>query len=127
MKNTVTTPNIMSCNPIYYVAGPMRGYADFNFPAFDRATAHLRSLGSEVFSPAERDREKGFDPAGLEGDLSQFMTHAELRDALASDTDFICRRATHIHMLPGWAGSKGATAERALAIALGLIVEGAPA
>ena len=39
-----------------YLAGPMRGYANFNFPAFDYAAAKLRNKGFEVFSPAERDR-----------------------------------------------------------------------
>lgn len=118
--------NVTTCNPIYYVAGKMRHVAAFNFPAFDRATARLRALGCEVFNPAERDRAKGFDATGMTGfeDLSDLGF--DLRLALADDTDFICRRATHIFMLSGWSDSKGATAERALAIALGLTVEGSP-
>ena len=122
-----TVSNVVSCNPVYYVAGPMRAYAEFNFPAFDQATEWLRAQGSEVFNPDERDNEKGFDAAGMTGfeDLAEFGF--DLRDALADDTDFICRRATHIYMLPGWANSKGAIAERALALALDLTIEGAPA
>lgn len=117
-----------TCTPVYYVAGPMRGYADFNFPAFAEATKLLRRTGARVFSPAERDIEKGFDAKGLEGTMEELAEHEfDLRDALAADTEFICREATHIFMLPGWSRSTGATAERALAIALGLTIEGAPA
>ncbi len=122
-----STTNVITCYPIYYVAGPMRQIAEFNFPAFDEQTKRLRANGCQVFNPAERDRAKGFDAAGMTGFEDLADLGFSLRDALANDTDFICRRATHIHMLPGWAGSKGAIAERALALALGLTVEGAPA
>ena len=115
----------------YYVAGPMRGIAEFNFPAFDAATIKLRAAGYEVFSPAERDRDKNFNPIGMSGKqetVEEFSAIGfDLRDALACDCEFICRTATHIFMLPGWARSTGATAERALAISLGIVIEGAPA
>lgn len=124
MKNTA---NVSTCSSVYYIAGPMRGYPEFNFPAFDQATERIRALGCEVFSPAERDRAKGFDAAGMKGDIAELDALGfDLRLALADDTDFICRRATHIFMLPGWSRSTGATAERALAIALSLTVEGSP-
>jgi len=111
----------------YYVAGPMRGHPEFNFPAFDAMTSELRSEGHEVFSPAERDRQCGFDPRGLNGSSEELANlQFDVRDALAADCDYICRIATHIYMLPGWSTSKGATAERALAIALGIVVEGSP-
>lgn len=45
-----------------YLAGPMRGYPDFNFPAFIAAAAWLRAAGHEVFNPAERDLDNGFSP-----------------------------------------------------------------
>jgi hypothetical protein len=106
----------------------MRGYPEFNFPAFMAKTAELRAQGHWVFNPAERDVEKGFDPTGLTGSMEELADHDfDLRAALAADTEFICKEATHIWMLPGWSRSTGATAERALAIALGLVVEGAPA
>ena len=122
----------VTCTPKYYIAGPMRGFKAFNFPAFFGAAEHLRAIGAEVFSPAERDlefyKENGIDVMEQEGTNEELAAmDFDLREAFASDTEFICRKATHIYMLPGWSRSTGATAERALAIALGLTGEGAPA
>lgn len=49
-----------------YVAGPMRGIPEFNFPAFNLAAKNLRADGHVVFNPAERDNERhGTDISGL--------------------------------------------------------------
>ena len=110
-----------------YVAGPMRGYPEFNFPAFHAATARLRGDGHSVFNPAERDNERhGTDIS--KGNAAGDETVAakehgfDLRVALAEDAEYICRTADAIALLPGWQNSKGATAEHALAVALGLEV-----
>ena len=110
-----------------YLAGPMRGIPEFNFPAFHKAAQHLRELGHFVFSPAERDNERhGTDisKGNATGDESiAAKEHGfNLREALGADLAWICAEADIIAMLPGWETSKGATAERATAIALGLEV-----
>jgi len=110
-----------------YIAGPMRNLPEFNFPAFMAKQAELEAKGDFVFNPAERDIDVGFDPAGMEGTEDLTEHGFSVREALAVDTEFICKHATHVHMLPGWSRSTGATAERALAIAIGIEVEGAPA
>ena len=117
----------VTCNPIYYVAGPMTGYPEFNFPAFQEATKRLRDLGCEVFSPAENIRNRGFNPTNMTGfeDLATYGFN--LRDVLAGNTNILCRESTHIFMLPGWYKSLGATAERTLGLALGFTIEGAAA
>lgn len=111
-----------------YVAGPMRGIPEFNFPAFHSATKILRNAGHDVFNPAEKDIERhgGTDisKGNAAGDekLATQQHGFDLRTALAEDMDFICRKADAIYLLPGWQKSKGATAEHAAAVALGLQV-----
>lgn len=102
----------------------MRGIPLFNFPAFHAAAANLRAQGHEVFNPAERDNEThGTDisAGNLTGDesLAAEQHGFNLREAMADDCEYICRHAEAIVMLPGWERSKGAKAERALAMALG--------
>lgn len=111
----------------FYVAGPMRGIPEFNFPAFNAAAAKLRADGHFVFNPAEKDNERhGVDiskgnATGCEHEAAK--THGfDLRVALGDDLAFICREAEAIAMLPGWEKSKGAIAEHATAVALGLQV-----
>jgi hypothetical protein len=106
-----------------YIAGPMRGYKDFNFPAFDKAATMLRKKGWIVFNPADKDRKtygKGINKSDT-GDLKDAENKGfSLRTALKEDTEFLCLHADAIALLPGWEKSLGATAEHALAQALGL-------
>lgn len=108
-----------------YIAGPMTGIKNFNFPAFDAAAKLLERHGHEVFNPAEQDRKRhgGIDISiGNEtGDpaISIAKYGFSLREALRDDTHWICMEANAIAMLPGWKASKGACAEHELAYALG--------
>lgn len=91
-----------------YVAGPMSGLPDMNYPAFHEAAARLRAKGWHVENPAENP-----DPhvdaschwtAYMRMGVSQLMTcHA-------------------IYLLPGWQQSKGASLEYLIAQRLGLQV-----
>lgn len=106
-----------------YLAGPMRGIPEFNFPAFDEAAARLREVGWEVCSPAEMDRAQGFDPAGMAGTDDELAAVGfDVRAALTADLDWICRHADGVALLDGWESSTGARAEHAAAVALGLPV-----
>jgi hypothetical protein len=96
-----------------YLAGPMRGYDESNFPAFLRVGQELRDWGYEVFSPAEHDISNGFDykdPAALE--------EFDLNGALHADLSYITLQADGVALLPGWEASRGALAEVATALAL---------
>lgn len=98
-----------------YLAGPMSGIPDFNFPAFIIAAKQLREQGHHVFNPAEADIEKW-------GSMAEIKAKATYRECLRTDLNWILDHAEAIALLPGWEKSKGVAAELALARALGLEV-----
>lgn len=107
-----------------YVAGPMRGIRHFNFPAFDAARNLLVKSGWDVISPADLDREIGFDETQFPDDYDWRDLKKigfSIRDAVKRDVEAILK-CDAIYMLPGWENSAGATAERAIALWLGLEV-----
>ncbi len=107
-----------------YIAGPMRGIENFNYPAFDLAETALQKLGHVCFNPARNDREKHgvAEETSATGDESFLKEKYNLtiRDFLHDDLVWICKEADAIALLPGWRNSKGANAEYATAIAIGI-------
>nr|WP_232536103.1 DUF4406 domain-containing protein [Comamonas testosteroni] len=86
-----------------YVAGPMTGLPDFNFPAFTAAAAGLRAKGWHVENPAEHGIVDGAEWADyLHYDLGRLATCAAM------------------YLLPGWSQSRGATLEVHVATTLGM-------
>lgn len=102
----------------YYVAGPMTGYPQFNYPAFDRAAKDLRQRGFEVVSPAELDDEITRAAALLSSDGAPGTgsTNGETwGDFLARDVKLVADVIDGIVVLPGWQNSKGARLETFIA------------
>lgn len=100
-----------------YIAGPMTGIQDWNYPAFFQAEATLRLRGHDPINPARTDGET----------LADALTHAGSPDAPKHPWSYYLRRdinhvaeADAICLLPGWQKSKGARLEVTLATALGL-------
>lgn len=89
-----------------YIAGPMSGLPDFNYPAFHAAAAVLRGQGHHVENPAE-------NPPPACGTWQGYM-RMSLRQIAACDC---------LYMLPGWRSSRGARIEHGLALDLGLDVQ----
>lgn len=107
-----------------YIAGPMRGYPQFNFPAFDKAAALGRSLGWTVISPAEMDRDAGIDEK--ENDTPDFHP-SKIRVFMRRDAKVLidvlkAEDGDAIALLPNWHKSMGARAELALATWGGLMI-----
>lgn len=95
-----------------YLAGPMRGRPELNFPAFHAAAADLRARGIEVFNPAEHEP-PGFDPAVDEPKpLARYM---------AADLPAVCR-SDAVVVLDGWQESQGASLEVHVARVVGVPV-----
>ena len=90
-----------------YVAGPMTGYKDFNYPAFRAAEADLREVGYEVLNPVDSEK---YNTTGRPQRWDWYMRHA-LRMVLDADG---------IALLPGWEKSRGATLEHHIGQSLGL-------
>lgn len=88
-----------------YVAGPMTGYPEFNYPAFADACAKLRAAGFDVISPHEIN-----PPDGVEHPWSYYMRR-DIRGLLDAHA---------VVVLPGWEDSKGARLETDIATALGV-------
>lgn len=102
----------------------MTNIADFNFPAFDSATAHLRSIGWDVSNPHEHDCETypGLDEATATktGDVLGLTAEVgfSFSDAMLWDLAEVIR-CDVIAMLPGWESSTGARIERLVAESCG--------
>jgi hypothetical protein len=98
-----------------YIAGPMTGIPQFNFPAFDAAAAALRERGLVVQSPAEMDDEEDRANAMASEDghyLGGTSRGKTWGDFLSRDVKMLADEdVSEIYVLPGWERSKGARFE----------------
>ncbi len=85
-----------------YLAGPMSGIPQHNYPLFNRVARMLREQGHEVFNPAENK------DAGARRSRAYYM-RLDIPALLACDA---------IVVLPDWEGSRGANLEMWIAIDL---------
>jgi hypothetical protein len=84
--------------PILYVAGPMSGLPDFNWPAFRAASSQLREVGYQVRCPTE---------SGASFEMSwEDCLRLSLHMVLVSEA---------MAVLSGWESSAGASIEVGLA------------
>jgi uncharacterized protein DUF4406 len=89
-----------------YIAGPMTGLPEFNYPAFFEAEARLITAGYATLNPARH----GADPAQTWADCMR----VGIRDVTAADG---------VAVLPGWMNSTGARIEVRIAWDLGIPVQ----
>lgn len=87
-----------------YLAGPMTGLPELNFPAFHAEAARLRALGYDVVNPAEIN----LDPSATWEDCMR----ADIRELMTCGA---------LALLPGSEGSRGAALELNIADHLGMI------
>lgn len=89
----------------WYIAGPMSGLPDLNFPAFHAAAARLRRAGFDVVNPAEVSPD----------------TAMPWSDCMRRDIAELVK-CDGIVLLPGWESSRGARLEHFIGTQLGLRV-----
>lgn len=96
-----------------YLAGPMRGHPDWNFPAFDAARLYLTGEGHQVFCPAALFRAMPYprDETLVDRRHLLHVIQADLACIYACDA---------VALLPGWEASTGCTVEVSMAKFLGL-------
>lgn len=88
-----------------YVAGPMTGITDFNYPAFNAVADQLRAQGYEVENPADHGIVEGAQWADY---MAYDLTRLGLCGVIA--------------LLPDWEKSQGARLEVLIAERLGMTV-----
>lgn len=92
-----------------YIAGPMTGLPELNFPSFHAEAARLRALGHDVVNPAEINPDPGMKWSdAMRADIRELVT-----------CEGIC-------LLPGFEASRGARLERHIALEIGLTIMYAP-
>lgn len=85
-----------------YIAGPMTGLPDFNFPAFQKAADFLRASGFAVVSPHELH--------GHTHESWEFYMKSAIQAMMNCEV---------IYLLHNWSSSRGAQLELILAQTLG--------
>lgn len=108
VRDTMRATKVTKC----YLAGPMSGYPEYNYPAFAAAADALRANGWVVFNPAENEADESEKQGG---------TAAEYRKYLAIDLPAVLE-SERVFVLPGWEKSRGARMEVSLALLAGIEV-----
>lgn len=95
---------------IYYLAGPMSGIQDQNYPAFQSACEQLRYVGFEIVSPHETFHH----PTQPDEEGWAVLVRHDAASLL---------KCQGIILLPGWSKSKGARFELTMALTLGMAIK----
>lgn len=98
-------------NKHIYIAGPMKGLPEFNYPAFNSTEERLKKLGYNVVNPVKLSGEITPEELDANYDLLTSVMNKEQRSIAQCDS---------IYLLRGWEKSKGARKELAIAIMLNL-------
>lgn len=98
----------------WYLAGPMTGIPQFNFPLFASESARLRGEGYKIVSPHELDSPAVQQAAWASPDGALHSGHIAGEtwgDILARDVKVVADNVRGILVLPGWTKSRGARLE----------------
>lgn len=111
----------MSAGIRYYLSGPMRGIAHYNFPQFHRVAALLRAQGYNIVSPAELDSDAvravaASSACGTECDREGQIGGETAGEILARDVRVLHNVCQGIIFLPDWERSRGARLEAFVAL-----------
>lgn len=97
-----------------YLAGPMSGIPQFNYPLFMEVAGNLRGLGYEVHNPAEMDdpEVQKISMASTDGAFTNGKVgRGTWGDFLSADVKIVADEVDAVVLLPGWQKSRGARLE----------------
>jgi hypothetical protein len=95
----------------FYLAGPMSGLPQFNFPLFREVARDLRMRGFKVISPAELDEAESVAAAMASKNGDPIAAHRSWGHYLSRDIKIVADQVQGIIFLPGWEKSRGARLE----------------
>jgi len=105
----------------FYLAGPMSGIPQFNYPEFHRVAKELRDAGYNIISPVEEDSPElqatlMASKDGLVNGVQHVDTKAKVEgetwgDILARDVQTIFNRCDGVVVMKDWGKSRGARLE----------------
>lgn len=94
-----------------FIAGPMRGYENYNFKKFDYTEEILKTLGFDVVNPARISRK--FKEKDVNSDIAVYNKMVDMQQEAE-------RTCNTILLLDGWQWSKGVALEVQTAAELGM-------
>lgn len=102
-----------------YIAGPMSGIPEFNFPAFFHAEVNLKPYYDIVWNPAAKSQEANLDSEAFKtGDnIKAIEKGFDFKESYLWDVTKVIE-SDAIYMLKGWQYSPGAVGEHAVAVAM---------
>ena len=103
-------------NMTVYLVGRMRGIPYYNFPLFDKVRTALTKAGFQVISPADLDRDVGFDAMNLppDSDWNALPENFSLEACIRRDVDAALRCNIVLILSRDWDVSSGSRAEIAV-------------
>lgn len=105
----------MSTTKPWYLAGPMTGRPQFNFPLFESEAKRLRDAGYHILSPHEQDspavqKAAWASPDGRL-DANGQIAGETWGEILARDVKLVADQVCGVLVLPDWDMSRGARLE----------------
>lgn len=105
-----------------YIAGPMAGIPQFNYPLFNLVDELLQRSGFETVNPARMDEYQDTAIAHSGDPATGLGVDPKSRAAFLKRDFYYLSQCDGIVMLPGWQGSTGANCELWVAHMMGLEV-----
>lgn len=104
-----------------YIAGPMSGYPNMNFPEFHRVARWLHDMGFEVVNPAEKETKHGTHKPDPDKIPKAWGGNSDKTPAEVRKWDIeVLLECDGVVLLDGWIKSWGACLEAAVAQVCGM-------